>query len=100
MQEGNVTFLEKEKTPDTNGSEADSPKLFFCLDNFFAIIIAACRANTMGHLHFVALRTFNQVRSRQLPVGTTSITTGFSHFSLRYCHFKYTSSRYNGEFNI
>jgi hypothetical protein len=101
MQDANVTFLvEKEKTPKPGGFEVNSPKSVFRFYNFFAIIVAAGRANTMGHLQFVALRAFNQVRSRQFPVGTTGITTGFRHFSLRYCHFKYTSSRYNGEFNL
>jgi hypothetical protein len=101
FRESDTNTIIKRKNPETRkGLRVDSPKSVFRLNDFLAIIVAAAGANTMGHLHFVALRTFNQVGSGQFPVGTTGVATGFRHFSLRYCHCKYTSSHDNGEFNI
>lgn len=66
-------------------------KLFLGFDNFFPVIVTTFRAHTVRHLHFVALRALNQARSSQLPVRTAGIAACFGHFSLRYCHFPYTS---------
>ena len=65
--------------------------LFSCLDNLFAIIVAAFRAYMMRHLRFVALRACYEARSLQFPIRTTLVAAGFGHFTLWYCHVGYTS---------
>ena len=85
--------VQKRKNPESlrlQGRFSDF-RLFFCFDDLFAVIVTAFRAHTVRHLQFVALGAFNQVRSSQFPVRATGITTCFGHFSLRYCHFTYTS---------
>lgn len=93
-------FPDKEKTLKRCRFRASSHGLLLGFDDLFAIVATTYSANAMRHLGFMTLGTFNQTRSGQFPVSATGITTCFGHFSLRYCHFKYTSSSQNGEFNL
>ena len=69
--------------------------LFSCLDNLFAIIVAAFRAYMMRHLRFVALRASYEARSLELPVCTALVAACLRSFALWYCHLGYTSLRFH-----
>ena len=60
--------------------------LSFLSDDFLAIIVAAFAAYMMGHYRLMALGAENILRSSELPVCTTGITTSFGHFAFRCCH--------------
>lgn len=63
-------------------------RLFFCLNDFLAVVIAASLANTVSKLESTALRALYETRKIQLPcAGASLVSTRFRYFSLRYCHF-------------
>ena len=65
--------------------------LFSCLDNLFAIIIAAFRAYMMRHLRLVALRAGNEAGSIEFPVGAALVAACLGSLTLWYCHLIFTS---------
>ena len=67
---------------------------FCCLDDLFAVIVTALRANVMRHLRLVALRAGNVAGSRELPVGAALVAAGLGSLALWYCHLIFTSEAY------
>ena len=64
---------------------------FCCLDDLFAVVVTAFRANGMRHLRLVALRAGNVAGSRELPVGAALVAAGLGSLALWYCHLIFTS---------
>ena len=55
-------------------------------DDLDAVIITAILAHTMSQLHLMALRTFNDSRQSQLPVGAAAVLASLGYFPLRNSH--------------
>ena len=64
---------------------------FCCLDDLFAVVVTALRANVMRHLRLVALRAGNETGSIELPVGAALIAACLGSLALWYCHLIFTS---------
>jgi hypothetical protein len=61
--------------------------LFFHLDDFLALVVAAVRANSVGSLQLATLGALGKSGHFQLPnVGASFILASLGMFSLRYCH--------------
>ena len=64
---------------------------FCCLDDLFAVVVTALRANVMRHLRLVALRAGNEARSIEFPVGAALVAACLGSLTLWYCHLIFTS---------
>ena len=65
--------------------------LSLCNDGL-ALVRTAVLANVVSEVHFAALRALCKRGGFQLPgAGASRISASFGYFSLRYCHFGYTS---------
>ena len=63
-------------------------RFFFHLDDLFAVVVTAVRADTVSEIEFAAVRALDHPGSCELPnVAASLITTGFGSFSLRCCHY-------------
>ena len=61
-------------------------------DHFTAVVIAASLTSSVRQAGLAALRASDDTGDRQFPVGAASfISSCAGNFSLRYCHFRYTS---------
>ena len=61
-------------------------------DHFTAVVIAASLTSSVRQAGLAALRASDDTGDRQFPVGAASLISSCAgNFSLRYCHFRYTS---------
>lgn len=61
--------------------------LCFFFNNFFALVVAAARANSVRHLKFTALCAFAECGNRKLPyIRTSFVSSCFGYSPLRYSH--------------
>ena len=79
------------KSQASKGMSGSLPASFCCLDDLFAVVVTALRANVMRHLRRVALRAGNATGSIELPVGAALIAACLGSLALWYCHLIFTS---------
>lgn len=79
------------KSQASKGMSGSLPASFCCLDDLFAVVVTALRANVMRHLRLVALRAGNETGSIELPVGAALIAACLGSLALWYCHLIFTS---------
>ena len=61
---------------------------FFLLDDLFAVVITAVRADTVREIEFSAVRALDHSGCCELPyVAASLIAASLGSFPLRYCHF-------------